>query len=423
MLHRPAAHRFGAAALAVAALLAGCSGDDSATATTNSVAATTTTVRIDDGTLVIGAVIPSSGGAADIGASVAAGLQLAVDQVNAAGGVNGRPVRLITRDEGDNPTTAGLAMQELVQGVDAIIGPTSSTNALGTLSIAVDAGILTCSPTATALALDDFPDNGLFFRTIPSDSLQAKAIATSVEASGASTTAVVYLDDAYGRPFAEVTRAAITAGGTIVTEAIGFTPTEESVSAAVAAVVAADPDVVTVVADSVSGPAIINAIDAEASSRITYVVNDAIRRPAASTQPFSVRLARRVIGVAPQAVSDNATFTDSLMTLDPASTALFAHNAYDCLNIIALASTASGSTQPADIAAAVSAVTNSGTNCASYTTCAGALAENRNINYNGPTGNLSIDSDGNVATADFDRFGFDSTGRDVGDGEIAVGNG
>lgn len=386
-------------------------------------AATTTTVHTDDGTLVIGAVIPSSGGAADIGASIATGLSLALDEINDAGGVNGRPVRLITRDEGDNPTTAGLAMQELVQGVDAIIGPTSSTNALGTLSIAVDAGILTCSPTATALALDDFPDSGLFFRTIPSDSLQARAIATAVEASGGSSTAVVYLDDAYGRPFAEITGSAITAGGTVVAGTIGFTPTEESVSAAVAAVVAADPDVVTVIADSVSGPAIINAIDAEAGTGITYVVNDAIRRPAASTQPFSARLARRVVGVAPQAVSGNAGFTDSLLAIDPASTALFAHNAYDCLNIIALAATASGSTQPADIAAALTAVTNSGTDCATFTACATALEEGRNINYNGPSGNLSIDSDGNVASADFDRFGFDATGRDVGDGEIAVGNG
>lgn len=404
-------------------MLAACTGDDTATPTTNTVAETTTTMHTDDGTLVIGAVIPSSGGGADIGASIATGLSLAVDEINAAGGVNGRAVRLITRDEGDNPTTAGLAMQELVQAVDAIIGPTSSTNALGTLSIAVDAGILTCSPTATALALDDFPDNGLFFRTIPSDSLQARAIATAVEASGGSTTAIVYLDDAYGRPFAEATGAAITAGGTAVAGTIGFTPTEESISAAVAAVVAADPDVVTVIADSVSGPAIINAIDAEASSRTTYVVNDAIRRPAASTQPFSARLARRVVGVAPQADSGNTAFTESLLALDPATTALFAHNAYDCLNIIALAATASSSTQPADIAAAVPAVTNSGTGCATYTACTTALAEGRNINYNGPSGNLSIDSDGNVASADFDRFGFDATGRDVGDGEIAVGNG
>ena len=409
--------------LLVAALLAACSGEDAAIPTTNSVAETTTTVHTDDGTLVIGAVIPSSGSGADIGASLATGLAVAVAEINTAGGVNGRPVRLITLDEGDNPTSASLSMQELVLAVDAIIGPTSSTNALGTLSIAVDAGILTCSPTATALALDDFPDDGLFFRTIPSDSLQARAIAATVEASGGSTTAIVHLDDAYGRPFAEAARSAITAGGTVVTDQIGFIPTEDSIAEAVAAVVAADPDVVTVIADSVSGPAIINAIDAEAGSGVSYVVNDAIRRPAASTQPFPARLSRRVVGVAPQALSGSTTFTDSLLAVDPGTTALFAHNAYDCLAIIALAATASGSAQPADMASAIVAVTSSGTDCATFTACATALSEGRNINYNGPSGNLSIDNDGNVATVDFDRFGFDSTGRDVGDGELAVGDG
>ena len=282
---------------------AACSDGATTTATTNPAIASTTTTHIDDGALVIGAILPSSGAAAELGASMAAGLSLALAEINDAGGINGRPVRLITRDEGDNPTTTALAMQEVVQSVDAIIGPTSSTNALGTLGIAVDAGILTCSPTASALALDEYPDDGLFFRTIPSDSLQATAIASVVEASGGSTAVVVYLDDAFGRPFADATRSAISAGGTTVTQFIGFIPTAESIADAVRAAADAAPDVIAVIADSINGPAIINAIDAEAGPAVTYVVNDAIRRPAASAQPFPARLARRVVGVAPLALS------------------------------------------------------------------------------------------------------------------------
>ena len=402
---------------------AACSDGATTTATTNPAIASTTTTHIDDGALVIGAILPSSGAAAELGASMAAGLSLALAEINDAGGINGRPVRLITRDEGDNPTTTALAMQEVVQSVDAIIGPTSSTNALGTLGIAVDAGILTCSPTASALALDEYPDDGLFFRTIPSDSLQATAIASVVEASGGSTAVVVYLDDAFGRPFADATRSAISAGGTTVTQFIGFIPTAESIADAVRAAADAAPDVIAVIADSINGPAIINAIDAEAGPAVTYVVNDAIRRPAASAQPFPARLARRVVGVAPLALSGSAAYTESLLAVDPTTTGLFAHNAYDCLSILALAAAASDSTQPSSIASAVSAVTSSGTGCDNYTECIVALEEGRNINYNGPSGNLSIGSDGNIATANFERFRFDATGRDVSDGEVAVGNG
>ena len=61
--------------------------------------------------------------------------------------------------------------------VDAVVGPTSSLVALGALGDLMAADVLTCSPTASAQALDDYPDRDLFFRTVPSDSLQAAAIA------------------------------------------------------------------------------------------------------------------------------------------------------------------------------------------------------------------------------------------------------
>ena len=63
-------------------------------------------------------------------------------------------------------------------------------------------GVLTCSPTATALALTTTPDSDLFFRTAPSDSLQAIGLAQLAEQTGARTAAVAFLDDVYGRPLA-----------------------------------------------------------------------------------------------------------------------------------------------------------------------------------------------------------------------------
>lgn len=416
--------------LLVAALvgLAACSGDDQADTTEATVIETTTTARADDGVLVIGTVLPSGGSAAELGASMSDALTVALDEINARGGIDGRRVRLIAREEGDNPATAGLAVQELVQlGVDAIIGPTSSTNALGTLGTAVAAGVITCSPTASALALDDYPDEGLFFRTIPSDTVQARAIASAVEASGSRTAVVVYLDDAYGRPFAQATQNAITSRGTNVSAPIGFMPSEDSMAEAVQAVLAAAPDVVAVIADATTGPAMINAIDAADTATgqeaISFVVNDAIRRPSASAQPFGASLARRIVGVAPLPYTNSIPFGEALRTVNPEASGLYAHNAYDCLTIIALAAQAATSSRPRDIASSVAAVTASGRSCSTFTTCSTALAEGRNINYNGPSGNLSIDASGNVATVDFERFTFDQSGRDVGDGIIAVGNG
>ena len=355
---------------------------------------------------------------------MAAALALGVQEINDAGGVNGRRVRVIAREEGDDPGSAGIAIQGLIQfGVDAIIGPTSSINTLGTLKAAAHAGVLTCSPTASALTLDQFPADGLFFRTIASDSLQAKAIASAVEASGSSTAAVVYLDDQYGRPFGDAVEAALTARGTNVALGVGFTANAASIADAVVALVATEPDVVVVIADSTTGPVLIKSIDDALGSPMSYIVNDAIRRPSASAQPFSPGLALRITGVAPLTATGDTRFAEALAAADPAATGPFAHNAYDCLNIIALAAAAIGSDDPRLIATAITGVTASGSNCDSFPSCSVALDEGRNINYDGPSGNLSIDPNGNVVTADFDRFTFDTNGRDITAGRIAVGNG
>ena len=428
---RPHATRqFAAVTLAALVALSACSNDESTSASSAQLAAaeqegvaTSTTAHPDDGALVIGAILPRSGGAADLGSSMSDALAVGLAEINAAGGVNGGPVRLITAEEGTNAATAALAVQSLAPRVDAIIGPTSSLNTLGTLSTAVDAGVLTCSPTASALALDQFPSNGLFFRTIPSDSLQAAAIASVVEASGSSTAVVVYIDDGYGRPFGAATAEAITALGTTVAANVAFTANAESIAGAVQEVLAQQPEVVAVIADAVTGPAIISAIDEAAESRLTYVVNDAIRRPAATAQPFGAGLASRVSGVSPVAYANSPGFTAALLAVDPDATGLYAHNAYDCLTIIALAAQSTGSNQPLDMAGALSAVTSSGSGCTMFSDCHAAIADGRNINYNGPSGNLAIDSNGNVVAANFERFTFDSTGRDVAADIVAIGVG
>ncbi|MDO8362267.1 MAG: ABC transporter substrate-binding protein [Actinomycetota bacterium] len=403
--------------------LAGCTDEPTASPTSDVTIVATSTTRPDDGTLLVGVVLPTSSGADELGSSMSTAVRLALKEINAAGGVNGRDVRLLTREEGDNAATAALAVQDLLQlGVDAIVGPASSTDTLGTLGAAVEAGVLTCSPTASALALDAFPDNGLFLRTIPSDSLQASALAAVLEASGSNTAAVVYLDDAYGRPFAAATEAALAAEGTEVSASVGFTLSDDSLSAAVAEVAATDPEVVVVIADAVSGPTVINAMDDGITTQPTYVVNDAIRRPATTAPGFSVGLARRVVGVSPLAYSGSTEFLDALRTIDPTASGLYAHNAYDCLNIIALAAQAAGSSRPLDISLQLTSVTASGTSCDSFPACNESLAEARNINYDGPSGNLSIGPDGDMITALFERFTF-QRGRDITTGTVAVGSG
>ena len=408
-------------------VLVACSGggtDSTADTTTTSTAAPTTTVRPSDGSLVLGVVAPNSGEAAELGAAVTNAVDLAVRQINTLGGVNGVPIVAVVRDEGDSTAAADRAVQELVGlGVDAIIGPTSSLTLLGTLGTAVDGGVLTCAPTATALALDAYPDAGLLLRTTPSDSLQASALARLVEESGNSTAAVVYLDDAYGRPLADSVRRELALEGTTVVAEVGFTQDQASIDEAAATITAASPGAVVVIADNSSGPAIIRVIDSATKGvKPTFFVNDPIRRPASTAGAFDADLAQRIFGASPDAYPDS-DFTAQLSALHPDTPVLFAQNAYDCVMLLALAAATTRSDDPVAMSAAVAALTVSGTRCVDFETCTVAIDAGRNIDYDGPGGALSIGPNGDPISAVFDRFGFDEAGRDISLGRLVVDNG
>jgi len=397
-------------------LLASCSGDEGdATAPTTTAVPPTTEPRVDDGQFIIGLVTPTLGAGAEIGQSVRAAVLLAVDDVNESGGIAGQRIRVVRRDEGDDPATAQRAVQDLVDaGADAIIGPTSSVNLLGSLGTAVDGGVLTCSPTATALALDDFPDEGLLVRTSPSDALQARALAQLVDESGSDRAVVVYLDDPYGRPFADDVRAALVAQGIVVTSTVGFTTSTDRIGAAADSVAAIAPTMIVVIADGEAGSLVIDAVEARIGvPRPSYVVNDAMRLPGASGNAFSGSLAGRVQGVSPIAYSDATFFTDGLAEVDDSTSGVFAANAFDCVNLIALAGVATGSTQPSAIGAAIPAVSTGGTTCATFARCVEQIREGRNINYDSPGAALDIGPDGDPTKALFQRFTFDLFGSDV----------
>jgi branched-chain amino acid transport system substrate-binding protein len=398
-----------------------CSGGGGAvsTASSSSTSTTTTSPPVEDHALVIGAVLPKGGSVPDLGESLAAGVALAVKEINAAGGVLDHPVQVSTRAEGDTPSAALLGVQRLLTAgdgpsVDAIVGPASSANVLATLAVSTRAGVLTCSPTASALSLDQFPDAGLFFRTVPSDSLQAAAIAQAVQASGTKSVGLVYLDDAYGRPFAREVERDIRARALAVQPAVAISGTDASIAAAVKSVTATHPPVVVVIADAVSGPTAIHALDAAASTSVQYFVNDAIRHPDASVPPFEASLGKRVHGLSPLAFTTNSSFLDALHSIDPAAKGLYAVKAYDCVNLIALAAQASHSTSGLTMASAIQGVSNGGSGCADFEDCNTVLSHGFTPDYNGPDDKLSIDADGNPSEAMFEPFSFDANGRDIG---------
>ena len=402
--------------VAAALVVATACTDDGAAPTPASLASVTSTTtvarRVDDGVLRVGIMLPESGDGAAIGAPLIKAALSASAAINDAGGVLGNKLEVIGNvDEGSSPGTTREAIATLVeQGVDAVIGPASSTIALATVPQLMQAGILTCSPTATALALDDLPDRSLFFRTAPSDSLQAIAIAEQAERTGALSAVVVNLDDAYGGPLADATIAALRGRGLQVDDHITFSADDEILQDEATAVTDSEAGVIIVLADAEHGTSMISAIG-EATSDLTgedaprIIVNDAMRR-APSDQLITAlapSLRERIIGMSPLASTGAPD--------EPPGP--YAVNAFDCMNLIALAAAQAGSDDPAAIAAQVSEVSEGGVSCRLFAECIALVQSHRNVDYEGPDGPLQIGANGDLARARFDRWGWGDDGLDV----------
>lgn len=431
---RRRSRRRSVAALTITALtsavLWGCSSDTAQDPSSTSVGSTTSTTlppRQSDGVLRIGLLVPRSGPALAIGDAVVAGVRAAVDVVNRAGGVLGQPVEIVERDEGADVATALVGANTLLgdDQVDMIIGPTSSRVALGVLGRIVGQGALACSPSATAISLSSFPDQGLFIRTIPSDVLQAEALARLVDQTGRNRVGVLFPDDLYGRDFADAVVTALGSLGMELTSSVAYPPDTDDLSGPALAVVADSPSAVVVLGNADLGTRmLVAATDAAPSPSPWFIVNDSIRRPdqPALIAELGPERRARIRGVSPAILPTNPDLLELLGMPERDPSTAFAAMAMDCVNLMALGAVAASSDDPRAVAAQIPGVSRGGTSCRDFPTCAELLADSRNVDYNGPEGLIRLDSQGDVTVGAFERFSFDDNGRDVTDLRFTVGS-
>ncbi|MGY1772330.1 ABC transporter substrate-binding protein [Blastococcus sp. SYSU D00813] len=201
--------------------------------------------------LIIGTLLPLTGSLAFLGPPEVAGAQLALQEVNEAGGVLGAPVQLIETDSGDTSTdTANTSVDRLLAAnADAIIGAASSSVSLTVIDKIVNAGVLQISPANTSDQFTDYNDQGLYFRTAPPDQLQAIPLADLVLADGNSRVGILNLNDAYGTGLADNVTANLVEGGLSEDDiqAITYDPNASSYDSEVQQMVEFDPDAIIVI--------------------------------------------------------------------------------------------------------------------------------------------------------------------------------
>ena len=176
-----------------------------------------TTIVVDP-ELVFGYLAPGVGLLNALAIGQERGLTLAVEEINAAGGVLGAPVAAVRTDESaDRPVTD--AVDELIeQGAGVIVGPAGSATTAELLPILEERSLLTCSASATATSLTDGGAVASFARTALRDDYFATIVAdvlvpTDDEGPPPATVMIVARDDVYGNELTAALSAELTAAG------------------------------------------------------------------------------------------------------------------------------------------------------------------------------------------------------------------
>ena len=206
--------------------------------------------------LVFGTLLPETGDLEYLGPPEIAGAKLAVQEINAAGGVLGNDIRLELGDSGDTSTDiANQTVDRLLQsGVNAIFGAASSSVSLTVIDKIVNAGVVMFSPANTSDQFTDYADKGLYFRTAPADVLQARALADLLAQDGNNTVGILARNDSYGTGLADNTKANLIADGlpeeSITT--VVYDPTAANFDSEVQQMATASPDGIVVIGFSES---------------------------------------------------------------------------------------------------------------------------------------------------------------------------
>ena len=201
----------------------------------------------------IGIILGYTGPLESITPAMAQGAELAIAEVNAAGTLlDGATVTGIRGDDGC--IDAGLATataERLItgDGINAIVGGDCSgvTGAI-LQNVAMPNGVVMISPSATSpgLSHNNNEDNGLFFRTAPSDARQGVVITDILNDRGIKSVALTYTNNDYGKGLADAFQAAFEASGGTVTISAAHEDGKADYSAEVAALASAGGEVLVV---------------------------------------------------------------------------------------------------------------------------------------------------------------------------------
>ena len=270
----------------------------------------------------------------------------------------------ITVVEGDSTCVDSAAAQAaaeklLADGVVAIMGADCSgvTGAIAT-NVAIPNGVVMISPSATSPGLTDLDDNGLFFRTAPSDARGGQILADITKDRKIKSVAITYTNNDYGKGLADVYAAAVKAHGIKVTAVASHEDGKADYTAEVSTLAAAGGDAVAVIGYLDQGGKGIIQGSLDSGAFDTFILSDGMIGQSL-VDAFGKDLSKS-FGSLPGSTGKGAgVFTKVASAGGIDSSGPYTGESYDAAALIVLAMQAGGSADRSSIAKNVMAVANS----------------------------------------------------------------
>lgn len=395
---------------ASALVLAGCSGGGTGGADEPSESAG----PVEELSLKIGTALPQTGNLAFLGPPEEAGVAYAVSQINEASADTGLTLDVVYGDSGDTDNKAYETEipRLLGEDVSAIIGAASSSTSLQFIDQVVGEGVIQFSPANTSDTFTSYDDNGLYFRTAPSDVLQGEVLGNLIAEDGNQTLGMIVLNDSYGTGLAKYVTEAFEAAGGEVVAAPTYNTGDTSFDAQIAEVLAADPDAIALITFE-EVKTILPSLFGQFPADKLYFVDGNLANFGDQFPAGSLTGAK---GTFPGLSLDTITdFTDALQEFNegegnaPLTEFTYGAESYDATILIALAALAAGSTEGTAIAEKlieVSGGSGDGEKCDTYADCAAIIVGGGVADYDGISGPITFDEVGDPTEASIGIYQF-----------------
>ncbi|MGH3798507.1 MAG: ABC transporter substrate-binding protein [Pseudonocardiaceae bacterium] len=365
--------------------------------------------------LKIGSLLPETGSLAFLGPPEFAGVDVAIKEINAAGGVLGHDVTHIRGDSGDDKTdTANQTVdRELGQGAQVIVGAAAS----GVTKLVIDkitgAGVVEFSPANTSDEFTCWADRGLYFRTAPPDVLQAQALAGLIGSDGAQRVAIMARNDPYGSGLADNTEKNLIEAGIPQDQIkkIIYDPNATSYNTEIDIVRQFNPDAIVVIGFDESKKILtrMSEVQIGPGKKLVYGTDGNMGNALGEGLPSG--LLDGMKGTTPL-TKLSGEFQRRLKAQDPTLVDFnYAGESYDAVIIAALAAEQAKSTKGQDIASQINGITRDGEKCTSFAQCKDVIDKGGNPAYVGATGALNFTPAGEPGSGSYGILHFNAQNK------------